>query len=71
MRDIPRLMTDLDCGWSDEVGSSITGYALNLAAAQEQAAVALQTVLGEAERAMAETGDYQSRAQAIQACRIE
>ena len=71
MSSIPKLMTDLDCGWDDEVGGSITNYALGLAGAQEKAAAALQAMLGEAERAMAATVDYQSRAGEIQSCRID
>ena len=69
--DIPHLMTDVDCGWHDEVGGSLMSYALSIATAQEQAAAALQAMLGETERVIAQDLSYQSQAAAIRACKID
>lgn len=71
MREITRLNTDLDCGWEDEVGHSITSYALGLATAQEQACGALAAVLTEAEKVLATDVSYKSYAENIRACYVK
>ena len=71
MSNIPQLMTDVDCGWRDEVGGSLMNYALSVANAQEQAAAALQAVLGEVEQVIGQNLTYQSKSTAIQACKID
>ena len=71
MREFPRLMTDVDCGWKDDVGLSITSYARSLAMSQQQECDALRTVMLEAERLINDNVSYQSRSSDIQACKID
>ncbi|MBQ8357222.1 MAG: hypothetical protein IJX39_05370 [Clostridia bacterium] len=71
MKEITRLKTDVDCGWRDDVGSSITSYALVLASVQEQACSALVTVMTAAEQAVSKDISYKSNAAVIKACYVK
>ena len=47
MSGYTNLMTDVECGWSDEVGASITQCAKGVAVMQEQACSELMGTVGE------------------------
>lgn len=71
MKEFPRIMTDVNCGWKDDVGSSITSCAVNLAMAQQQACEGIRAVLAEAESIANDSMSYQSQSSSIHSCKID
>ena len=71
MREFPRIMTDVNCGWKDDVGSSITSSAVNLARDQQQACEGIRAVLEHAESLADNPLSYQSMSSSIHACKID
>lgn len=71
MKDFPRIMTDVNAGWKDDVGSSLTSYAVNLASAQQQACDAIRAVLSQAEVLINDNTSYKSQSSDIDLCKVD
>lgn len=71
MREFPRIMTDVNCGWNDDVGSSITSRALGYAHDQQQACDALKSALEAGENVDRINVSYDRMGQRIDSCRID
>jgi hypothetical protein len=71
MRSFTHIETDVECGWEDEVGSSLISVAKAAGASQEQACTALMAELERAESAIRNAPSYQSNAETIRSCRVE
>lgn len=71
MKEFPRIMTDVNCGWKDDVGSSITSCAINLANAQQQACEGIRAVLEHAEDLANSNVSYESQSSSIHSCKID
>ena len=71
MRSATHIEIDVECGWVDDVGSSLIARAKGVAALQENACGNLMGLINGAEQKINSIPKYKSNNTAIDSCKID